>query len=375
MLLALLLLAGCTRIKGGFVSNDYLSVTPHDEDYDQMENEDALEAATYDEIVEAILTFVEARKESGVIRIAGYDGDVPDAVAQAVYEVMRFTPYGAYYVDYINHDCSRIVSFYEARLYLTYREGVAEQMQSVRGDWAQAMQLYQAMEEHRDAVTLYVSAYTELDFQQLADEYFAAHAETVIVCPQVSAKTYPENGDVRIVELELDYGMDPSLVAARAQAVETALASAVAFSQYRQTETEKMELLWSFLMDRFQYNMGRSEMPIYALLCEGVADSDAFARTLQVLCDRMEIECHTVAGYRDGEAYTWNIVQLDGQYYHIDLMQGMRSEAEGLVLYDDAQMEQYEWDQAAYPACTAAEQTDPVEAEPAPQTPEEENEN
>ena len=58
-----------------------------------------------------------------------------------------------------------------------------------------------------------------------------------------------------------------------------------------------------------------------------------------------------VSGYRDSEAYYWNIVRIDGVYYHADFMRGALDAGSDLRLMLDDEMVLYQWDRDAYPAC------------------------
>ena len=46
---------------------------------------------------------------------------------------------------------------------------------------------------------------------------------------------------------------------------------------------------------------------------------EAYAYTFKALCDLSGIECHIATGKLDGEGHAWNIVKLNGSYYHVDV--------------------------------------------------------
>ena len=76
-------------------------------------------------------------------------------------------------------------------------------------------------------------------------------------------------------------------------------------------------------------------------------------------------------GLRGSADYWWNLISLDGStWYHIDLMQDVRSQS-GLQLRYDEDMTGYYWDTEAYPACPAPENAAPTTGETtAPESPE-----
>ena len=84
-------------------------------------------------------------------------------------------------------------------------------------------------------------------------------------------------------------------------------------------------------------------------ILRSVGDSKAIASVFGAMCARLELGCITVTGTYQGQPRSWNILQIDGAYFHTDLL---RSLAEGrLRTMTDSQMTGYVWDYSAYPAC------------------------
>ncbi len=57
---------------------------------------------------------------------------------------------------------------------------------------------------------------------------------------------------------------------------------------------------------------------IYGALVDGQALCEGYAKAFSYLCGRVGIENTIVTGYAD-EAHMWNMVKLDGNWYHVDL--------------------------------------------------------
>jgi len=58
----------------------------------------------------------------------------------------------------------------------------------------------------------------------------------------------------------------------------------------------------------------------YGALVEGLAVCEGYSRAMQLLLNRMDIECTLVGGYdTKGVAHMWNLVTIDGRNYHLDL--------------------------------------------------------
>ena len=324
--------------------------------------------------------------EHGVIHVYNYSGSVPDDVPAAAYAVWKNDPVGAYAVEFITTDCNLLVSYYEIRVDITYRHSRTElaAIEYVRGPGGAQRAIEAALDAAVPALVLRISAFDEaFDCQAIVSAYCAANPETVMEEPAVQAAVYPDSGSTRIVELNFTYEHTAEELAAMRSAVSSALTSAANYVRYRDDPAGKAELLFSYLAERFDYEVIESSTPVYALLCEGIANSRTFSQIWQILCDRVGIECQTVSGYFDGESYAWNILCIDGQYRHVDLMRNALEDTQHLSYYTDDEMTRYSWDREAYPVCentAPVQEPDPAlppdggesapEGETAPQTPE-----
>lgn len=354
--LALTLLCGCAS---PLVPNEYTVVSEHSDTTVETES-DALTAESYEELKYAILAFVETGTTQGIIRVYHYDGDVTEDITSAAYEVWKNDPMGAYAVEFITTECNLLLSYYEIRVEITYRDDVvdASQIQYVRGTSGAERAIQEALEDMKNRLTLRISAYDEeLRCEEIVARLCAESPEVLIEQPKVTESVYPDSGSIRIVQLDFEYQHTVAELMSMRSAVNTVLGSAVNYVRYREEDSAKADLLFSYLMERFDYEEGESITPVYSLLCEGVADSKTFARIFQILCDRTGLECVTVSGYLDGESYEWNILNLDGVYRHVDLMRCVREDIRQLTAYTDDEMDRYSWDRAAYPTCEAIEDT------------------
>lgn len=354
--LALTLLSGCAS---PLVPNEYTVVAEHSDTTVETES-DALTAESYEELKYAILAFVEAGTTQGIIRVYHYDGDVTKDITSAAYEVWKNDPMGAYAVEFITTDCNLLLSYYEIRVEITYRDDVvdASQIQYVRGTSGAERAIREALEDMKSRLTLRISAYDEeLRCEEIVAKLCGESPEVLIEQPKVTVSVYPDSGSIRIVQLDFEYQHTAAELMSMRSAVNTVLGAAVNYVRYREEDSAKADLLFSYLLERFDYVEGESVTPVYSLLCEGVADSKTFARIFQILCDRIGLECVTVSGYLDGESYEWNILNMDGVYRHVDLMRCVREDIRQLTAYTDDEMERYSWDRAAYPTCEPIEET------------------
>ena len=368
--LILCMLSGCAS---PLVPSEYTVISEHSDTTLETQS-DAVSAETYDELKYAILSFVEDGVTQGVIRSYNYDGDITKDISSAAYEVWKNDPMGAYAVEYMTTDCDLLLSYYESHVEITYRENTADadDIEYVRGRGGAEEAIAEALSNMEERLTLRISAYGDtVDCAAMVEAYCAANPETMMETPGVTVEIYPDEGTVRIAELQFDYAHTPTELTSMKMAVNAVLNSAATYVRYRNEDNARAEMLVSYLLGRFEYTEGTSSTPVYALLCEGVANSSTFARVFQVLCDRVGLSCRTVSGYLDGESYEWNILQIGEMYHHVDLMRYVREGRSDLIYYADSDMERYSWDRELYPACGIPEDTleNPVNETDTPEEP------
>ena len=102
----------------------------------------------------------------------------------------------------------------------------------------------------------------------------------------------------------------------------------------------------------------------YGCLVLGVAVCEGYAEAMKLLCDLSGLECILVMGktinnYTD-EGHAWNIVKIDGEYYHVDVTNNdpVTPDNSNILTYQyfnlsDSEMALYNsWNRADYPICT-----------------------
>ena len=345
--LCLLLLCACGR------RGECLVVTPHEEQYVRQENEDALVISDYDSLVSALLYLVSSGEPEGLIRSYSYPGSVSDEVADAVYQVAKRTPLGSFAVDYITYECVQVVSYYEITVGITYSKSPEEMdaLITTRGENAIRTRVASALEHYAPSLSLYVYGYEDLDLGEFVRSYYEAHPESVQAMPEVRASFDPAPQSECILQLELGFPETSERMQAIQAEVEEEAQSAAEYVQHRETQAEQLQLLYSYLSEHFDYEIHSTPIPVHGALCQGVASSVGFARAMKILCDRLEMDCYVVQGVRDGSDWSWNIVKVDGQFYHVDVMQALLQGSDELPLSLDAAMSAYHWTTADYPSC------------------------
>lgn len=338
-LLLLFPLSGCTSM----LERSYTSVQPYVQNVVRQDSGSALEAQTYQQLVSAVLYLVTQHSENGIIRLYNYSGDVESDVSRACLEVVQKDPLGAFAVDYIKHSVSRIVSFYEAQITISYLRTAEEtgQITAVTGSSAIKSELHHTLSKFESIQLLRISYYFE-DDSYLYELIRQAYYDTPLAAfgmPQISLSLYPESGSQRIVEIELVYPSSNEILIDSQQELASAALQLIADQIDPDAQT-----IYELLLQTAQFQPGDGMSTAYAALLNGSADAEGLALAYKLLCDQADLTCTVVQG--QGEHSFWNIVTTANGSRHVDC-------ANGLFGLTDRQMEElggYQWS-GSYPLC------------------------
>ena len=364
LLLALLILA--VSACDGMFDDDYLYVSVHDEQYTVDEGSDALTAENFLGLKNAILSFVENHVEYGVIRIYNYDGDVESDLADAAYEVAKTDPLGAYAVDYMTHDCTLIVSYYEIHIYITFARTLEEiqSVERVNSIAALKDRFSQALLDGQQSVTLRVSSYDEQDYTALVRNCYAGNASRFTELPQVAVELFPSSGVQRILRFTFQYEKDAQTRVEEQALLKQTIAELTQKLPASGEPLDRFAALSTSLLEKMAEQEVSEDAILFDTLCGESFNSESVAYALGLLAEEAGLTCVPVHGRRNNATYSWNIITVDDHSYHVDLLRDLMQENQSMNLYADAEMEsEYTWDREAYPACEAI----PVAAGPAPE--------
>jgi len=86
------------------------------------------------------------------------------------------------------------------------------------------------------------------------------------------------------------------------------------------SDYDKVKKVHDYLCNHITYTLNdRPEIyTAYGALVEGKAVCEGYAIAFQRLMEAMGIPCYIASGVVQGEDHAWNLVQLNGQWYHLD---------------------------------------------------------
>lgn len=346
MVMALaLVLSGCSWMGGS-----YVSVTPHHEQLSGVQS-DSLTAATYSELRSILSELVETGTESAVIYVPEYEwAELEQGMDDAVRYISEILPVGAYAIDKVEYEIGTSAGQPAISVGITYLHGRSELRRIRKADDMEEVKaiIREVLEDCDDSVVISVQNYSDVDIVQFVADCAAENPNVVMEIPQVAIGAYPEQGIRRVLELKFTYQTSRDTLRSMQSQVRRVFASASLYINQNDAQSQKYAQLFNFLMERFDYKIETSITPAYSLLNHGVGDGRAFAMVYAAMCRSAGLDCRTVTGTKNGEAWYWNLICDDGSYYHVDLL--ACSEAGELVRLTDEEMDGYVWDYSAYPA-------------------------
>jgi hypothetical protein len=380
---ALVILPGCASILEGDVSD----ITAHEKPA-ATTAESVIEASTYDELKARILEFVKARIENGLIHVSSYKGDIYQDVDSACAEIANKDPYGAYAVISLMGIPTRVVSYFEVDIRIDYNKNVTKKQLDGIITVATQRSLRSTLQDKLTSYTPSLAVLTksipltEADVDAMVQQIYYENPMYIVMMPIPTVEFFPELGPDRICEFTFGYSRYESpTLKVMAEALEKT-ARRVAESVTGGNDDGAILLsLCKTLMDSTEYDTAVAQSgdystqniaaTAYGALINGSAIGEGYAMAYKALCDELDLECDVVVGKLDGKTHAWNIIALDGDYYHVDASMCDVDGLETAFMKNDAEMkEHYSWDRLKYNACNGPAYEIPVEAieevEPSP---------
>ena len=343
-----LLLAAVSLCSCGWMDGSYVSVTPHQVGVSQTVDGDARSVSSYSELRSALVSLIDDGRTEGLFSLAEYPReDVLADMDRAVEYAMGTYPVGAYAVEAIDYDFGTGLGASAMSVDISYRHSreEIERIRTVRWTSGAEEAIADAMDECADVLVLQITGYQDADFAGIVREYAQLNPDLVMETPGVNVRVYQDRGNTRVLELTFYYRTDREALRAMREQVQPVFSSAALYVSGQAEDRTKFAQLHAFLTERFDYTLQASVTPAYSLLCQGVGDSQAFAQVYAAMCTRIGLEAVSVSGTKDGGSRWWNLVNIDGAWYHVDLLGSWQFQP-----LTDAEMTGYEWDRTAYPA-------------------------
>ena len=358
----LITLFGC----GSILDDETWSVSPHLEPSASPAG-GMTEAGTYDEIEDCILDLILARDDKEkIFRVnINYDGNVQSDIDRACNEIPKYNPIGAYAVSEMVGTVKQIISYYEVELSIAYKDVTKEQLQSIitvtnESDLNYKLLVLLGQYARSFTVLAYGVSLTEEEAREHVTRLYYDNPRDIVIMPVTTVDFYPKFGTDRIIAYTFGYQNETSTLEAMGQYLKDAVRD-ITDSVLGADAQNVLLLLAQRVMEMTKYdeetaageysNQNQSATA-YGALINGSAVSEGYAMAYKALCDQLGIDCTVVFGKYKGAVHAWNIVGLDGYYYHVDVsncdLYGLDT---AFLKNDDDMKDDYVWDTDAYEAC------------------------
>lgn len=358
----LLTLSGCAAM----LERSHVSSTAH-ADYAVMEDDSVLRAETYAGLVNSLLYFIREHSEAGSIRLYNYTGDVEADLSAARDEVLEQDPIGAFAVRTLDYDSTRILTYYEVEVRISYSR-TAQEVADVRP--------LSSVSALRQELVRMVADRQEQGVFQIS--YFSGDAELVdaILCQCIynapalycypggvandldyTIALYPETGTRRIVEVKVRWPGSGREAEERAREMREAAGALLEANPPEGEEYVPEELAAIVRTASGGMDYHGTSMPL-EVLAGAPAHEDGLLLATEYLCQQCGMEAMMVFGESpEYGAVPWLIVSTPDGYRHLLSTPFFTRNEDGTQppfrLYTDQELQGmgYSWLPGFYPAC------------------------
>lgn len=344
----LVLLCGCSA----FLEKEYLSVTDYDSAANRPDVNEVGTISSYSALMDTLEKMVEQHQGSAQLQFNNYAGNISDDLAEASWQLKQNSALGAYMVDYISYDISRIVTYYQATVYINYTRS-AEEMESIHSIGANkiADTVVEAVSAGQKSLALQIYT-TVIDGADMARRIESALLDApgkVPVIPSMDVTVYSGQDSHDIFEVTFDYG--ESDVAESVKKLESRVKEIS--SDITQEEDYSIAILAAGALGEVcVYDGSFPAGTAYNALVEGRGDSRAVSMAYTAICMEKGVQSRVVSGLKNNELHYWSLVKIGDYWYHADVSEAIGLPAETVFLRTDSEMvRSFRWDELDYPAC------------------------
>ncbi len=355
LLLALLLslLSGCGRI----FQADYYHETDYElpEQQEKPEPRDKVTVADRAALKRELLDMVYAgQSERRISFDPGYVGDSREDLEDACGTMHREDALWAYCVQNARFEISHIVTRDEADVHIDYAASALPVDAVLQLNYAAGLEKILREAMHSDSRRLVIlignSTYSADAMAELVRKVYRADPGCAVVEPSADVYMYSGAGRQRLYDVELDYRLDDEELLSRREALD-AVDSNSLLGEDRGAGMRALALAQA-LIEGCELSSLKSFNTAWDALVGGKADSEGLALAYVLLCRQQSLSCRIVYGQQNGRDHCWNIIELDGQHYHVDLSACRKQGIEhGFLLNDESMWAAYRWDTSSYELC------------------------
>ena len=346
-------LCGC----GSSFEKEYVPVTDSIAPQEgESDNAERYSVSNMTELKKALIGMVYGGAPGGNIAFdASYSGDAAADMENACWQVRTQDSLCAYCVRDISYEMEKIVNYYESTVTIDYTSYAAELSSIVQLPYAVGLEdiLATAMEENRSRVTILIgaSSYSVENMKSLILDLYRENPTVCVREPQLTVFMYSGAGRQRLYEINFHYGMaEDEVIRCKSQLKNLDVVSNLDAEGL--DEVQGALAACRYLTENCVYSE-TAKASCYDALILRESNSEGLALAYVEMCHQLGIECRIVYGQMGGSDHCWNIIRIDGDFYHVDVSRCYDGDyADGFLLDDESMWNDYRWNISNYPACT-----------------------
>ena len=136
-----------------------------------------------------------------------------------------------------------------------------------------------------------------------------------------TTRTATLGGTVTGVSFEPEYAYSEPEIAQLERELD-AVYEAIGLRLGGKSDYEKVRGVYEYVIETVDYSGDAGEQDIVPALLRGSGVCAAYARAVQALLLRLDVPCRYVTGTARGESHAWNLVCIEGSWYHVDATWG-----------------------------------------------------
>ena len=313
------------------------------------------------ELENAIVSIIEGNADSNkIVFSTDYDGDETSDISLACKRINTGNPLCAYCVESIDYDIYKVVAYYEAVINVHFADSAVSIEDIIRPSYAGAIggTVSQAMKDgvERIAVLVNRSSYDSDDIVEMAQDIYYRDPLCVPCEPRFTVNMFSGASLQRLYEINIDYVVSQD----EFKEYKSFIDSFHPFSFDKDgpealSELEMCAGITSYIVENCSAASESGRNSAYYALSKGEADSKGLSLAFVALCEMNGLECKLVRGQRDWVNHYWNIIKIDGDYYHVDIERCITEDIKsGFMLNDDNMWQSYRWNLSGYPQCSGS---------------------
>ena len=353
-----------------YAPDEVREVTPHYGNSGITSQISVTKVQNYTELKTALYDLISSGKSAETIRFVGYDGNAEEDFDKACNEISNSTALGLYRVYYMSGTVNKIVSYYEVKVSVTYKAGTSDVtgIEAVCSEDMFYSVVHDALKSQKESLMVYVEPevsddiYGYMELSMCRDPLNIFYLPTYTV-NNISTSEYLGDPEIvgEMIELSFTYLKSSKDISGMRYDVSRRIEDITSSAQ-ADNEIETVYNLVLGLGEEMEYISTRNgsydvtdwsdEFNSYGALVNKKSTSKGITLAFKALCDKLGIECYAVNGEYMGSRHYWNIVNVDGVYFHIDPSYCMTKGFDGYFLKSSQEFSaEYSWDTQMYPAC------------------------